>query len=118
MTPEIALWGVAVVVLVALCVAFAYPLLAYSHNVLYREGVLLFTVALACLSAGALLELLVAVGVLDVVLRVLAYVFYAASGAVSVAATWRFAREFIDLGGDAHVDVESDEYVGGFENER
>lgn len=114
--PQTALGGVAAVVLGVLCLAFTYPLVAYSHNVLYRRGVLRFAAALACLAFGAVFELLVDLHVLAPSLRVLAYVAYAASSLAAVAATWRFAREFVDFGGDA-VDFDGDDYVGGFEDE-
>lgn len=117
--PGAALWGAAVAVLAVVCVAFTYPLVAYSHNVLYRRGVLLFVAALVCFTGGAVFELLVDLRLVAGPFRVVAYVAYAASSLVAVAAMWRFAREFVDFEGDDGVDLDAhtDDYVGGFEDE-
>ena len=112
-----AVWGLQVAVLVVLCVGFAYPVIAYSRNVLYRGGVLLLVAALACLMAGSVFELLVDLTGAGAVVEVAAYVAYAASALVSVAATWRFAREFVTFGRDG-ADIDTDDFVGGFERDR
>ncbi|MCG1003836.1 MULTISPECIES: hypothetical protein [Halobacterium] len=110
------IWFAEVAVLVVLCAGFAYPVVAYSRNVLYREGVLLLVASLGCLMAGSVLELLVDVTSAGAVVEVAAYAAYAASGLVSVAATWRFAREFVDIDRDG-IDVETAEFSGGFERD-
>ncbi|CQH59659.1 uncharacterized protein HHUB_3031 [Halobacterium hubeiense] len=109
-------WTVEVVVLVVLCAGFAYPVVAYSRNVLYRGGVLLLVAALGCLMAGSVLELVVDVTGAGALVEVAAYVAYAASGVVSVAATWRFAREFVTFGREG-VEIETAGFTGGFERE-
>ncbi|MFC3477274.1 hypothetical protein [Halobacterium litoreum] len=115
---SLGLWLLEVAALAALCVGFGYPVIAYSQNVLYREGVVLLTAAFGCLVVGAVLELAVDAGAIGVLGEVVAYVWYAVSGLVSVAATWQFAREFVEFGEDGTVDVDRREFVGGFEDER
>ena len=109
-------WLAEVVVLVVLCAGFAYPVVAYSRNVLYRGGVLLLVAALGCLMAGSVLELAVDVTGAGALVEVAAYVAYAASGVVSAAATWRFAREFVTFGREG-VEIETGEFTGGFERD-
>ncbi|MCD2200042.1 hypothetical protein LPA44_09045 [Halobacterium sp. KA-4] len=109
-------WFVEVAVLVVLCAGFAYPAVAYSRNVLYRGGVLLLVGALGCLMVGSVLELFVDVTSAGALVEVAAYVAYAASGLVSVAATWRFAREFVHLGQEG-VEIDAGEFSGGFERD-
>lgn len=111
-------WALEVAVLVALVVGFTYPVVAYAQNVLYRDGVLLFAAALACLTVGAVLELVVDATGAGALLTVLAYVWYTASSLVSVAATWQFAREFVDFGDDGSLNVDAGAFSGGFEDER
>ncbi len=111
-------WVLEVAVLVVLCAGFTYPVVAYSRNVLYRDGVLMLVAALACLMAGSVLELLVDLGAAGAAVEVAAYVAYAASALVSVAATWRFAREFVTFGRGDGAEIETDEFVGGFERDR
>lgn len=113
-----AAWILEVGVLVALCAGFPYPVVAYARNVLYRDGVVLFTAALACLTVGAVLELAVDATGAGPRVEVLAYVWYAASSVVSVGATWQFAREFVRMGESGRIGVDSDEFVGGFDDER
>lgn len=110
-------WVLEVAVLVVLCAGFAYPVVAYSRNVLYRGGVLLLVAALACLVAGSVLELFVDLGWAAPTVEVAAYVAYAASALVSVAATWRFAREFVSFDGGDGAEIETDDFVGGFERD-
>ncbi|MCD2204839.1 hypothetical protein [Halobacterium sp. KA-6] len=109
-------WFAEVAVLVVLCAGFAYPAVAYSRNVLYRGGVLLLVGALGCLMVGSVLELFVDVTSAGALVEVAAYVAYAASGVVSVAATWRFAREFVHLGQEG-VEIDAGEFSGGFERD-
>ncbi|MGB9964885.1 hypothetical protein [Halobacterium hubeiense] len=109
-------WLAEVAALVALCAGFTYPVVAYSRNVLYRGGVLLLVAALGCLTVGSVLELVVDVTAAGALVEVAAYVAYAASGVVSVAATWRFAREFVHFGRDG-VEVDAGEFTGGFERD-
>ncbi|WP_435099277.1 hypothetical protein [Halarchaeum sp. P4] len=110
-------WLLEVVVLVLVCLLFVYPVVAYSQNVLYRRGVLLLVAALVLLAVGSVAELLVDAHYAGPLVAVFAYVAYAASGVVSVAATWRFAREFVTFERASGVDVETEEFVGGFEDE-
>lgn len=110
-------WVLEVALLVALCAGFTYPVVAYSRNVLYRSGVLLLVAALVCLMAGSVLELLVDLAWAGAAAQVAAYVAYAASALVSVAATWRFAREFVTFD-DGDAEIETDDFVGGFERDR
>jgi len=109
-------WALEVGLLVVLCAGFTYPVVAYSQNVLYRGAVLLLVAALACLMVGSVLELLVDLGWAGAVAEVAAYAAYAASALVSVAATWRFAREFVSFDDDSAT-IETDDFVGGFERD-
>lgn len=110
------IWFAEVAVLVLLCAGFTYPAVAYSHNVLYRDGVLLLVASLVCLTVGSVLEIITGATGAGAVVEVAAYAAYAASGLVSVAATWRFAREFVDIDRDG-IDVETAEFSGGFERD-
>lgn len=112
------IWVLEVSALVGLVAGFTYPVVAYAQNVLYRDGVLLLVAALACLTVGAVLELVVDATAAGALLEVLAYVWYAASSLVAVAATWQFAREFVDVADGGSLGVDADSFSGGFEDER
>lgn len=80
------------VVLIGVSLLILYPLLAYSRNVAYTEGIVALALGFFTVTVIMLVDIHLGMEVVADVLRFVAAVF-------AFVGTWYFSRDFIDVGG-------------------
>lgn len=80
------------VVMIGVSLIIVYPVVAYSRNVAYTEGIVYLSLSFFAVTAITIADLHLGMEVLSDVLRLVAAIF-------AFLGTWYFSRDFIDVGG-------------------
>lgn len=116
-TALVSLFLLETVVLVVSSVVIGWVGVTEGWAIVYQRGVRTLVGALLFLTASAVVDAAVKVGVEALLLRYLAYVGYTVASFAILAAAWQFARDFVSVDETAPPSVETVAGdSGGFED--